>query len=110
MRIIACALALSIAAVAGAKADVIVPEAGYTIDLGPVHGVAYYTVAEDGYRLVATLASGEAGQPVRVSATLAPEQTVSVSVPAEAGAADAVVSFARRGDRIVIDERQLASN
>jgi hypothetical protein len=56
------------------------PAAAYSIDLGPVAGVAYYTVERDGFHLVATLApASETATPFRVEAVLAPGQRVTLS-------------------------------
>ncbi|MEY9195689.1 hypothetical protein ABIA16_000805 [Sinorhizobium fredii] len=38
---------------------------GESIDLGAYHGVVYYTEAGDDFRVVTTIAEGEAGSPVR---------------------------------------------
>src|SRR5580693_6446334 len=51
-----------------------------------VSGVAYYTVERDGFRVVATLAKkDEDAAPVRVEAVLAPDQSLTLSNPREAG-------------------------
>src|SRR5262249_5155878 len=52
-----------------------------SINLAGFEGVVYYTNAADGYHLVATIAEGEAGMPVRFEATLADAQKVTISVP-----------------------------
>ncbi|MBS7545986.1 hypothetical protein [Ancylobacter oerskovii] len=72
-----------------------------TINIGYVHGVAYYTPQQDGYHVVATL-SVAGGAPVRVAATLQPEQAVSFSVPGPEGATASVVEIARRGDGVTV--------
>ena len=67
------------------------------IDLGAIAGDAYYTVEPNGFRLVATLAQGDTGTPVRFEALLLPGQSVVLSSPHEAGiAADAVEIVRRR--------------
>ena len=78
--IIAAAFALTVAG--AAQADGLRPVEGRSIDLGDVSGIAYYTVEPDGFRVVATVAQGEAGTPVRLEAVLAPNQSVVLSSPA----------------------------
>ena len=46
------------------------PLEGLSITLGNTLGTAYYTVENDGYRVVATIASGEKATPFRFTATL----------------------------------------
>ena len=77
------------------------PAAAQTINIGYVSGVAYYTPQEDGYHVVATL-SVAGGAPIRVAATLQPEQAVSFSVPGAAETAPSVVQIARRGDALTV--------
>lgn len=48
-----------------------------SLQLGDVNGVAYYTVQDQGYRLVVTLA-GQGSTPVRFESTLLPGQKVAV--------------------------------
>lgn len=45
-----------------------------TINLEPFQGIIYYTNESDGYHVVATVAEGETGLPVRFEATLAEAQ------------------------------------
>jgi hypothetical protein len=96
---------LAIAAFAPARADEkaagLRPGTAQAINIGYVKGVAYYTSEETGYNVVATL-SVSGGAPVRVSAILQPEQSVSFSVPGEVDGAPSVVEIARRGDRVVV--------
>jgi len=49
-----------------------------TIDLGAVHGVAYYTEEAGSFRVVATVAQRD-GQPIRVETMLAPGQSIVLS-------------------------------
>ena len=109
MRVLASAFVLSLAGIAGAAADDAAPGAAQAIDLGEIRGIAYYTVAADGYRVVATLAS-ETGTPVRITATLAPEQRMDLSVPGAAGEAPYALAFVRRGDRLEVVRQEIASN
>jgi len=84
------------AATAGLRAG-----SAQSIQVGYVSGVAYYTAERDGYHVVATLSVG-GGAPVRINATLQPEQEVSFSVPGAEGTAESSVRFARHGDDLVI--------
>lgn len=77
------------------------PEAAQTINIGYVNGVAYYTAENNDYHVVATL-SVAGGAPIRVSATLKPEQAVSFSVPGAVETAESVVQIARHGDRVTV--------
>ena len=86
--LLAAAFALAVPigfATIGAHADELQPIVGRTISLGEVSGVVYYTVERDGFRIVATLAQGEAGTPVRIEAVLAPGQSVGALHPARGG-------------------------
>lgn len=77
------------------------PATAEKIQLGYVNGVAYYTAENDGYHVVATLSVAD-GAPVRVAATLKPEQAVSFSVPGAAEGATRTVEIARRGDQVTV--------
>ena len=80
------AAAFALAAIGPAHAEGLKPLQGQVIDLGDVSGVAYYTVERDGFRVVATLAKqDEDAVPVRVVAVLAPDQSLTLSTPHEAG-------------------------
>ena len=78
---IAAGLLAVFAAVGGAQADELMPMQAKTLALGAVTGVAYYTVADEGYQVVATLAAGERGTPMRFVATLSAGQKIFVSMP-----------------------------
>ncbi|MBS9477888.1 hypothetical protein [Ancylobacter radicis] len=77
------------------------PATAQTINIGYIRGVAYYTPRPDGYHVVATLSVG-GGAPIRVAATLQPEQAVSFSVPGAEGTAASLVEIARRGEDVVV--------
>ena len=94
----------ALAFVGAAHADSLRPIEGRSIRLGEVSGIAYYTVERDGFRVVATLAQGEQGTPVRVEAVLAPGQSVVLSTPREAGAAPDAVEISRQDDRLLVRE------
>ena len=84
-------------------------KAGESIDLGRLHGVAYYTKEDDGYRVVATIADGEAGLPVRFSATLADNQSATISVPGEFGESGHSLEILRSGDTLTLTDIGRAS-
>jgi hypothetical protein len=98
------AATFALALLGTAQADGVQPMQARSIDLGEVSGVAYYTVERDGFRVVTTLAQGEAGTPVRVVAVLAPGQSVVLSTPRETGVAPVEVEISRRGDRVLVRE------
>ncbi len=68
---------------------------GGSIEIGSFHGVVFYTSEPDGYHIVATIADGEAGLPVRFEATLTETQKVSISVPGNLGEQSHVLEFSR---------------
>ena len=86
------------------SADVvgIAPLAASTVALGTYTGVAYYTVEDTGYRVVATVAVGDAGVPIRFISTLADGQNAILSVPQAAGSAALEMEFQRCGDAVVV--------
>jgi len=101
MNTYAGALFIAGALFAGAvSASELKPMQGKSIMLGDVSGTAYYTVESDGFRVVATLASGETATPVRFVATLLPGQKTVFSVPREPGLSALTVEIARVGDRV----------
>ncbi len=112
MRTLFSALALGpLALVAAASAFAADPvPAAHRIDLGDVHGVAYYTVVPDGLKVVATLGASSDTAPVRVAATLAPAQRIGLSVPGVAGTAPRSVDIIRDGDRILVVAAEELSN
>lgn len=83
------------------------PVKAHSLEIGGLRGVAYYTVEQDGYRIVATLADGEGGQPVRLVATLAPGQKLNISVPRAEGVLPVSTEIARSGDKLVISPAML---
>jgi hypothetical protein len=72
------------------------------IDLGEVSGVAYYTIEPAGYRVVATLAQGEAGTPMRFETVLAPGQSMLLSTPGLGDAEASRVEILRDGDALLV--------
>jgi hypothetical protein len=93
---------IAVVAAGAVQAEELGPMQARSIALGDVTGVAYYTVGNDGYRVVATVAAGESGTPVRFVATLASGQKVTVSVPRPAETAPMELEFARLGDAVVV--------
>lgn len=83
--------------------------AGESIDLGSFHGVVYYTSADDGYQVVATIANGEAA-PLRFSTTLAENQSATISVPGKLGEPGHSVEISRSGDKLTVSEVGAISN
>ena len=59
---------LCLAATPGQAGELSAMEAG-SVDLGGFYGVVYYTNEQDGYHVIATIAEGESGLPVRFEAT-----------------------------------------
>jgi hypothetical protein len=106
IRNILFAVAFGIASVAAARADGLRPIEGKSIDLGEISGIAYYTVERDGFHVVATLAQGEAGTPIRVVSVLAPGQRVVLSTPKQADA----IEISRKGDSVRVRKASAASN
>jgi hypothetical protein len=86
------------------SADVVglAPVAASTVTLGAYTGVAYYTVEDTGYQVVATVAAGEAGVPIRFVSTLADGQNAMLSVPQAAGSPALELEFQRCGDAVVV--------
>jgi hypothetical protein len=70
------AVAFVIASLTAARAEGLRPMEGKSIHLGEISGIAYYTIERDGFHVVATLAQGEAGTPIRVVSVLEPGQRV----------------------------------
>ena len=100
------AVVFGIASLTAAQAEGLRPIEAKSIDLGGVSGIAYYTVERDGFRVVATLAQGEAGTPIRVVSTLAPGQRVVLSTPQPAGA----IEISRKGDSVLVRKANTATN
>lgn len=92
------AAAFTFASLGAAPANGLRPIEGRSINLGDVSGVAYYTVEPDGFRVVTTLAQGEAGTPIRFVTVLAPGQRVAVSTPYQVPA----LEISRKGDELLV--------
>jgi hypothetical protein len=100
------AAAFGVASLAAARAEGLRPIEGKSIDLGEMSGVAYYTVERDGFHVVATLAQGEAGTPIRFVSVLAPSQRVVLSTPQQADA----IEISRKGDSVFVRKANAATN
>jgi hypothetical protein len=85
-----------------AGAECFHPIQAKSLQLGELDGVAYYTVQDRSYRVVATLAS-QGGKPVRFESTLMPAQKFVVSTPGKPGAKTHTVEFLRQGDRLLVE-------
>jgi len=86
------------------------PMAGESIEIGGLHGVFYYTDENDGYRVIATIADGEARVPVRFAATLAEGQSATISVPGKFGEPGQSVEMSRSGDKLIVTRAGSMSN
>lgn len=98
------AAAFALASVGAAHADEIQPLQARSIDLGGVSGVAYYVVERDGFRIVATLAQGETGTPMRFETVLAPGQSVVLSTPRDEGVVGDAIEISRRDGQVLVHE------
>ncbi|MGY8667276.1 hypothetical protein Q3C01_33650 [Bradyrhizobium sp. UFLA05-109] len=92
--------------VGAAQANGLRPIQGQSINLGDVSGVAYYTVEPDGFRVVTTLAQGEAGTPIRFVSLLTPGQRVVLSTAQQPGA----IEISRDGDSLSVRKAKAISN
>src|SRR5262245_32200742 len=93
--------ALSLAATPAPAAELIALQGG-SIEVGSFHGVVFYTDEPDGYHVVATVADGEEGPPIRFEATVVENQKLLISVPGKLGGQSDVVEISRAGGRLVI--------
>ena len=66
---------------ATASAESLRPASAHSLDLGPVAGVAYYTVSQGGFHVMATVSPTHTTKPIRVSAALLPGQSLALSLP-----------------------------
>ena len=103
------ATAFTLTSLTAAHAEGVRPIEARSIDLGEVSGVAYYTVERDGFHVVATLAQGDAGTPIRVVSVLAPGQSVIMSTPNSASNLASAIEISRQGDRLFVHRANIAS-
>lgn len=92
------AAAFTLVSLSAAQATGLRPIEGWSVNLGDVSGVTYYTVEPDGFRVVTTLAQGEAGTPIRFVSVLTPGQRVVLSTPHQAAA----LEISRSGDSLLV--------
>jgi hypothetical protein len=102
-RFSAFAFAL-LAATGAAAASELAPRVGHSIQLGSFSGAVYYTVEQDDYRVVATMASGAEEQPIRVVSTLGPGQRMIISVPQAVGQPSVDFEIFRNGKALLVSE------
>jgi hypothetical protein len=105
IRNILFATTFALASLGTARADGLRPIDAKSIKLGPVSGVAYYTVERDGFHVVTTLAEGEVGTAIRVVSVLAPGQRVVLST-AQSGS----LEISRKGDSVSVRSVDTTSN
>ena len=98
------AAAVALAFTGAAHAGEVTPLEAKSIDLGAVSGVAYYVAERDGFRVVAILAQGETGTPVRFETLLAPGQSVVFSTPRDEGAVGKAIEISRRDDQVLVQD------
>ena len=98
----------TVAVTGAAHAEALKPVQAHKVELGAVAGVAYYTIEQDGHRLVVSLKAAETATPLRFVMTLAPEQQVTVSVPRGADEPAVDVHFVRHGEKIEVSTTGVA--
>jgi hypothetical protein len=81
-----------------------------SVDIGSFHGIIYYTSEHDGFRVVATIADGDEGLPVRFEAILTETQKLSISVPGKLNEQSRVLEISRAGDKLVIARPQTSND
>jgi hypothetical protein len=97
--------ALALASIGPTQAEGLKPLQGQVIDLGDVSGVAYHTVERE-----TAFASSPPSRKrartvcVRVEAVLAPDQSLALSTPREAGTPPDAVEIMRRADTVLVHE------
>src|SRR5688572_1781654 len=92
------AFAMGLLSATGVTAGELAAGNGYSIQLGHFDGSVYYTIEPDGYRVVATLASGLEPLPIRFVSTLGPGQSVMISVPRAVGEPPVDLQIVRNGE------------
>src|SRR4051794_20345153 len=95
-------LAAFCVAASSASAGELTSLQGGTVDLGGYHGVVYYTEADDGYRVVTTMAAGEESLPVRFVATLTEGQALVISVPGALQGPGQALEISRNQGKLVV--------
>lgn len=97
------ALGAAAGLVTSAQAAEVAAYRGHPIDLGAVAGVAYFTVEQGGYRVVATLADTDGKAAVRFEAVLDHGQSIVLSSPAAPGGAPSRIAISRIGERVEVE-------
>jgi hypothetical protein len=105
-----CILAGLIGVAGAAHGQDVLPMQATNINLVDFKGIAYYTVEKEGLRIVATVAQGEAGTPIRFVATLLPGQRTVLSVPGAVGQVEQAVELLRVDDRVSISPATAATD
>ncbi|RWM25560.1 hypothetical protein [Mesorhizobium sp.] len=103
-RLFTACLLTGFALTGASVAAALEPGSGHNVHLAAVDGVVYYTVEPDGYRVVATLASGADALPIRVISTLVPGQRLLISVPRSVGQPSIDFEILRNGDALVVSD------
>jgi hypothetical protein len=99
------ASALACIAMSGVSvAGELVPGRTHDVHLGRFDGVVYYSVEQDGYKVVATLASGADALPIRFVSTLGPGQRLVISVPRSIDQPSVDFEILRNGEALVISD------
>lgn len=80
------------------------PGNAHSVHLDRFDGVVYYSVEQDGYRVVATLASGVYESPIRVISTLGPDQRIVISVPGPVDQPPVDFEILRKGEALFVYE------
>jgi hypothetical protein len=106
IRSMLVATSFALATLESTRADGLRPIDAMSIGLVEVSGVAYYTVERDGFHVVATLAQGMAGTPIRVVSVLAPGQSVAFSTPDQLGA----LEISRNGSSVLVRKVKSVAN
>ena len=83
----------------------LVAQKAESIVLGDFAGIVYYTSELDGYRVVATIAEGGAGLPVRFVVTLAESERITISVPGQLGQLSHEVDISRENGKLIVSSR-----
>ena len=81
-----------------------------SIKLEGFRGVVYYTSEAGGYRVVATIAEGDNGLPVRFEATLLDGQKVTISVPGKLGEQSHAIEMMRSNSKLIVGPSSMASD
>jgi len=100
------AAAVTLSTLGAVHANGLRPIQGESIHFGEVSGVTYYTVEPDGFRVVTTIADGQAGTPVRFVSVLAPGQHVVLSTSHQRSA----LEISRSGDSLIVRKADAVSN